>query len=86
MTTITNPARDDHFTAALIRVHFTAALIRAHLRLLIVGTRHSQLSGTAVLKAATRFTGTKYKRGQYQTALDDIQAFINKINAELAEA
>jgi hypothetical protein len=76
MTTITDPARD---------VHFTAALIRAHLRLLIVGMRHSRLSGTSVLKAATRLTGTKYKRGQYQTALDDIQALLDDLNSELAE-
>ena len=56
--------------------HFQAAVIRGHLRLLIAGMKNSRMSGTQVLDAASSITGTKYKRGQYKAALDDIQRFI----------
>jgi hypothetical protein len=40
------------------------------------------MTNRSILNQATYLTGKRYKRGQYQAALDDIQAFIDKINKE----
>ena len=57
---------------------FQAVLIRGHLRMHIAGMKHSRMSGTKLLAAASTITGKPYKRGQYQAALNDIQAFIKE--------
>ena len=57
---------------------FQAALIRGHLRLHIAGMKHSKMTGTQLLAAASNITGKTYKRGQYKAALADIQAFIKE--------
>ena len=41
--------------------------------------RHSRISPTNLLKAATNFTGVTYKRGQYAQALADIEAIIKSV-------
>jgi hypothetical protein len=62
MTTITNPA--DPMVQAIF--------LRVHLGLLAKGLKNSQLSGTQILAAASAVTGRKYKRGQYQLAIEDL--------------
>ena len=57
---------------------FQAAMVRGHLRMHIAGMRHSKISATKILQAASEITGVKYKRGQYQAALDDIQALLER--------
>jgi hypothetical protein len=63
--------------------HSQAIFLKAHLRMFAVGMRNSQLSGTDVLKKATAVTGKAYKRGQYNTAIEDLKAVIDE---ELAAA
>jgi hypothetical protein len=62
MTTITNPA--DPMVQAIF--------LRVHLGLLAKGLKNSQLSGIQILAAASALTGRKYKRGQYQRAIEDL--------------
>ena len=69
MTTITNPA--DPLVQAIF--------LRVHLGLLAKGLKHSRMSGTQVLAAASALTGRKYKRGQYQTAIEDLNNAIKEM-------
>jgi hypothetical protein len=62
MTTITNPA--DPTTQALF--------LKLHLKLMAKGLKHSRMSGTTLLGKVSALTGRTYKRGQYQTAIDDL--------------
>lgn len=62
MTTITNPA--DPTTQALF--------LKLHLKLMAKGLKHSKMSGTTLLGKVSALTGRTYKRGQYQTAIDDL--------------
>ena len=66
--TITNP---DHPVVQAI-------FLKAHLRMLIVGLKHSRMSGARILEHASTITNKPYKRGQYKQALADIIAFIEK--------
>jgi hypothetical protein len=50
-----------------------------HLGLLAKGLKHSRMSGTQVLAAASALTGRKYKRGQYQTAIEDLNNAIKEM-------
>ena len=70
MTTITNPA--DRVVQAIF--------LRGHVRLLAAGMKNSRLSGTEILKRVSDVTGNKYKRGQYDAALSDLQAIIKETN------
>jgi len=54
-----------------------AIFIRGHLRLLAAGMRNSRHSGAEILDKAARITGTAYKRGQYQRAIEDLTNLIN---------
>lgn len=69
MTTITNPDT----------IRFGAIILRGHLRLLSVGMKNSQLSGTAILAKATQLTGRSYKRAQYKQALADLNALLETL-------
>lgn len=53
-----------------------AIFIKAHLKMLSVGMKNSQYSGSTILKKATAITGKAYKRGQYELALTDLVNFI----------
>ena len=64
MTMITDPRS----------AHVQAIFLRGHLRLLAKGMKNSRLTGTQILSAATAVTGRSYKRGQYQAAIDDLNA------------
>jgi hypothetical protein len=67
-TTIENPGASNRFAAVMLR---------AHVRMLAAGMRNSQLSGTAILRKVTEVTGNRYKRGQYQAALADLNAMLD---------
>lgn len=62
MTLITNPADP------LVQAKF----LKIHLKLMAKGLKHSRMSGTALLGKVSALTGRTYKRGQYQTAIDDL--------------
>jgi hypothetical protein len=62
MTTITNPADP------LVQAKF----LKIHLKLMAKGLKHSRMSGTTLLGKVSALTGRTYKRGQYQTAIDDL--------------
>lgn len=62
MTTITNPA-DPMVQAKFLKIH---------LKLMAKGLKHSRMSGTTLLGKVSALTGRTYKRGQYQTAIDDL--------------
>lgn len=62
MTTITNPADP------LVQAKF----LKIHLKLMAKGLKHSKMSGTTLLGKVSALTGRTYKRGQYQTAIDDL--------------
>jgi len=54
-----------------------AISIKAHLKMLSLGMKNSRMTGTEVLNVASTITGKPYKRGQYETALKDVQAHID---------
>jgi hypothetical protein len=62
MTLITNPADP------LVQAKF----LKIHLKLMAKGLKHSRMSGTTLLGKVSALTGWDYKRGQYQTAIDDL--------------
>jgi len=62
MTLITNPADP------LVQAKF----LKIHLKLMAKGLKHSKMSGTTLLGKVSALTGRTYKRGQYQTAIDDL--------------
>ena len=51
---------------------FQAIILKGHLILLDGGMKNSRMSGKQILEAASRLTGAKYKRGQYEQALADL--------------
>ena len=55
-----------------------ALFLRAHLKLLAAGMKNSRFSGTQILAKASEVTGRAYKRGQYQVAIDDLNALIKE--------
>ena len=62
MTLITNPA-DPMVQAKFLKIH---------LKMMAKGLKHSKMSGTTLLGKVSALTGRTYKRGQYQTAIDDL--------------
>ena len=58
--------------------YMQAVFLRGHLRLLSIGMKNSQLSGKQILDKASAITGVTYKRGQYDQAVEDLCAFIEK--------
>jgi hypothetical protein len=62
MTLITNPADP------LVQAKF----LKIHLKLMAKGLKHSKMSGKTLLGKVSALTGRTYKRGQYQTAIDDL--------------
>lgn len=67
MTTITNPADN--------RVQ--AVFLKGHLKLMSLGMKNSHYSGRGLLDKAEAITGKTYKRGQYDVAVQDLQALID---------
>lgn len=57
-----------------------AIFLKGHLKLMAVGMKNSQISGTQMLAKATALTGRKYKRGQYKLAVQDLETFITEYN------
>lgn len=57
---------------------FQAALIKSHLKLLSKGLKNSRMSGTLVLRAASKITNKPYKRGQYDKAVYDIEVIYGR--------
>jgi len=55
-----------------------AVFLKPHLKLLSVGMKNSQFSARQLLDKATAITGKKYKRGQYDLAVQDLQSVIDK--------
>jgi len=58
---------------------FGAVMLRGHLKMLAAGMKNSRLSGKAILNKASELTGSKYKRGQYQLAIDDLNNLIKEL-------
>jgi hypothetical protein len=54
-------------------------MLRGHLKMLAAGMKNSRLSGKAILGKASELTGNKYKRGQYQLAIDDLNNLIKEL-------
>jgi len=71
MTTITDPA------SPLVQAIF----LTMHLRVMQKGLKHSRYSGIQMLAKASELTGRKYKRGQYQLAIDDLNKLKETPNA-----
>ena len=68
MTMILNPARDE----------VQAAFIKAHLKMVKVGMMPNRnVTKTGLLQAASAITGVKYKRGQYDAAISDLQVIVD---------
>ena len=69
MTMILNPARDE----------VQAAIIKAALKLAKVGLWPSRgITKTMLLTKAGAITGVKYKRGQYDAAIADLQVIVDE--------
>jgi len=73
MTIILNPASD----------HVQAAFLKAHLKMVKVGMSPSKgMTKTKLLKKASDITGVKYKRGQYDEAIFDLQKIVDVATGE----
>jgi hypothetical protein len=73
MTVILNPASDE----------VQAAVIKAHLKMVKVGLMPSKgMTKTKLLKKASDITGVKYKRGQYDEAIFDLQKIVDVATGE----
>lgn len=68
MTTIDNPASPK----------VQAIVLKGHLKLHAKGLRARGVTPTRLLKLAGNITGKTYKRGQYEQAVADLEAFINE--------
>ena len=55
-----------------------AVILRGHLKLLAAGMYNSRFGGTQILAKASEVTGRAYKRGQYQVAVEDLNALIKE--------
>lgn len=58
---------------------FGAVMLRGHLKMLDAGMKNSRLSGTKILAGASELTGKKYKRGQYEIAIADLNNLIEEL-------
>ena len=56
-----------------------AVTLKGHLKLMALGMKNSRISGRQMLDKATAITGKKYKRGQYDLAVQDLEAKFPKI-------
>jgi len=66
---ILNPARDE----------VQAAFLKAHLKLVKIGmTPPRGTNKTKLLSKAGAITGVKYKRGQYDAAIADLQVIVDE--------
>lgn len=63
------------------RMMLQTIAVKAHLKMLSIGMKNSRMTGTQVLSMAASITGKAYKRGQYATALSDVQAIIDAAKA-----
>lgn len=60
-------------------MHFyTLLTLRGHLNLMSKGMRHSRLTPTKALSAASAVTGKKYKRGDFASAIADINQLVQE--------
>jgi len=77
MTVILNPASDE----------VQAAFLKAHLKMVKVGLMPSKgMTKTKLLKKAGDITGVKYKRGQYDEAIFDLQKIVDVATGETNES
>lgn len=60
------------------RPEVQAAFLKSHLKLMKLGMKNSRISATEMLKKATSITGNKYKRGQFDQAIADLQSIISE--------
>lgn len=67
----------EHFLSTAHDDAWSAIFLKGYLKLMSAGMKNSAFSGTEMLAKATRITGTKYKRGQYVKAADDLQTLID---------
>ena len=73
MTVILNPASDE----------VQATFLKAHLKMVKVGLMPSKgMTKTKLLKKASDITGVKYKRGQYDEAIFDLQKIVDAATGE----
>jgi len=55
-----------------------ATFIKAHLKMVQAGFMPSRsVTKTGLLQKAGAITGVKYKRGQYETAISDLQVIVD---------
>ena len=77
MTLILNPSSDE----------VQAAFLKAHLKMVKVGLMPSKgMTKTKLLKKASDITGVKYKRGQYDKAIFDLQKIVDVATGETNES
>lgn len=67
MTIIENPGRPE----------VQAVFLKSHLNMMKAGMRNSRITPTQMLAKASAITGIAYKRGQYEKAVNDLQAIID---------
>jgi len=69
MTMTLNPARDE----------VQAAFLKAHLKMVKIGMLPAKgMTKTKLLAKAGGITGVKYKRGQYDAAIADLQVIVDE--------
>jgi|TARA_R110000782_G_scaffold256822_2_gene345999 hypothetical protein len=69
MTMTLNPARDE----------VQAAFLKAHLKMVKIGMLPCRgMTKTKLLAKAGAITGNKYKRGQYDAAIADLQTIVDE--------
>jgi hypothetical protein len=59
---------------------FRAGVLASALPLYAIGLRYpGTISGPQALKEATKYTGVKYRRGEYEKAKTDLFAYIKRV-------
>lgn len=53
-----------------------AVIIKGHCKLMALGMKHSSLNKTKVLKLAGEITEVKYKRGEHDKAVTDLEKWL----------
>lgn len=55
----------------------TAIFLKGHLKLMSLGMKNTSFTTREIFIKAYAITGTAYKRGQYDRAVDDLQSLID---------
>lgn len=57
---------------------FSVVALKQHCKMISIGMTHSRISKTEMLRRAGEITGKKYKRGQHDQAVADLETRLDE--------